>query len=47
MNGVKAGRWYFNDRDGYDNEIKVTYWRYETAAPEPGEVGSNNHEETK
>ena len=42
MNGVKAGRWYFNDRDGYDNEIKVTYWRYETAAPEPVAVGSNN-----
>ena len=42
MNGVKAGRWYFNDRDGYDYEIKVTHWRYETAAPEPVAVGSNN-----
>lgn len=38
-NGVKAGRWYFNDRDGYDNEIKVTHWRYERAAPEPVGVG--------
>lgn len=25
--GVKAGRWYYNDRHGYNYEIKVTHWR--------------------
>lgn len=25
--GVKAGRWYYNDRHGYNHEINVTHWR--------------------
>lgn len=29
-NGVKAGNFYFNDRDGYDMKISVTYWRLVT-----------------
>ena len=33
-NGVKAGRWYYNDRDGYDTEIRVTHWRPLPSPPE-------------
>lgn len=31
-NGIKAGRWYYNDRYGDDYEIRVTHWR---PSPEP------------
>lgn len=39
-NGVKAGSWYFNDRDGYDRAIHVTHWRpySKPAAPDAQEV---------
>jgi uncharacterized protein DUF551 len=39
-NGVKAGRWYHNDRDGYDTELRnVTHWRELPTPPTSAETG--------